>query len=278
MKCFYHKSDLDGRCSGTIVTMIGNECEMIGVDYNDSLLQMVNDDRIDLIKNETVYMVDFSFSNIKDMIWLNDLCDFHWIDHHKSAIEKMDGFKCKGLREIGKSGCELTWEYLFPDKKMPEFVRLLGRYDVWDHKDADVLPFQSGMRMQDDTMPESNIWDDLLNDDGSLIERIINSGRTILSYERKQNEIYAKGMHYETEFEGLRAIVINKAFQNSKIFDSVYDPEKHDVMILFGVKPNEFKYSIYSTKDEVDVSKIAVKYGGGGHKGAAGFYSKTMIV
>ena len=248
---------------------------MIGVDYNDGLLEMVNADTIELIEGETVYVVDFCFSNIKDMEWLRDLCDLHWIDHHKSAIEKMGDFECDGLREIGKAGCELTWEYLHP-ASMPITVKLLGRYDVWDHADERVLPFQYGIRMEENTLPDSDIWNDVLNDVG--VENYIRNGKIIIDYESKQNAIYAKGMYYEAEFEGLRAIVINKAFQNSKIFDSVYDPERHDIMILFGVKPNEFKYSLYSAKDEIDVSKIAAIYSGGGHKGAAGFYSKTQVI
>jgi len=274
MKCFYHKSDLDGHCSGAIIRQENPECEMIGVDYTDSLdsLKM----RGCFQSGETVFVVDFSFS-LSDMEYLNDHTDLVWIDHHKSAIEKCKSIECSGAREIGKAGCELTWEYMHPIS-MPRSVKLLGRYDVWDHVNPDVLPFQYGFRSLPDTLPESEIWEYILLPNPDDIDRIISLGMTIIDYERKQNKIYAKGMSYESELEGLRAIVINKAFSNSKIFDSVYDPEKHDIMVLFGIKQGEYKYSLYSTKDSVDVSEIAVKYGGGGHKGAAGFYSKTQLV
>jgi oligoribonuclease NrnB/cAMP/cGMP phosphodiesterase (DHH superfamily) len=276
MKCFYHKTDLDGHCSGAIVKHKYPDCEMYGVDYSDSLLDMVNADQVNMIENEVVYMVDFSFSNIKDMIWLNDLCDFHWIDHHKSAIEKMDGLTCRGKREIGKAGCELTWEYVHPETKIPFAVKLLGRYDVWDHKDELVLPFQYGFRMFENTLPESPVWKLFLAADSEMsmhdIEGVTQSGNTILAYQKKQDEIYAKGMSFEVNFEGLRAIAVNKAFCNSKIFDSVYKPENHDIMIIFGIKKREYKVSLYSLKENIDVSVIAQKFGGGGHKGAAGFY------
>ena len=61
---------------------------------------------------------------------------------------------------------------------------------------------------------------------------------------------------------------------HDRMADEMY---KHDIMIMYGVKPGEIKYSLYSAKDEFDVSEIAKRYGGGGHKGAAGFYSKELL-
>lgn len=272
MKCFYHKSDLDGHCSGAIVKQKHPECEMIGVDYNDTL------DIASIGDGEMVFVVDFSFS-VEEMATLDVKAQLFWIDHHKSAIEKMADYPrvISGLREIGKAGCELTWEWFYPGSVLPEAVRLLGRYDVWDHQDERTLPFQYGMREKPNTHPESQIWWELFNRDTGVNSTFV-IGEIILSYIENDNARYAEVMAYEAEFEGLRAIVINKANANSQLFDSVYDPKKHDIMIVFGVKPREYKYSLYSLKENVDVSEIAEKYGGGGHAGAAGFFSETQIV
>lgn len=274
MKCFYHKSDLDGHCSGAIVKKKHPECEMIGVNYNDKL-------DIDSISDgETVFVVDFSFS-VEEMTALDIKAQLFWIDHHKSAIEKMADYPrvISGFREIGKAGCELTWDYLFPAGGLPEAIWLLGRYDVWDHSDPRTLPFQYGMRQHHDTRPESDVWGSYLTEHSALtVAETKATGEIILSYQNAQNTMYAKGMSYEAEFEGHRAIIINRAYSNSQLFDSVYDSEKHDIMIVFGVKPNEYKYSLYSVKPEIDVSELAKKYGGGGHKGAAGFFSETQVV
>ena len=269
MICFYHKSDLDGHCSGAIIKRVYPECVMIGVDYNDKLSHY----SIDV--DETVYVVDFSFS-VAEMAELDTKAHLFWIDHHKSAIEKMEDYPRKicGLREIGKAGCELTWEVMHPGETMPEVVRLLGRYDVWDHEsDVSIMPFQYGMRQHGYTLPDSNIWISYLDDSRTFVESTVTKGRLILDYQNNQNTMYAKGMAYEAEFFGLRAIVINKAYSNSQLFDSVYDGDKHDIMVVFGVKPGEFKYSIYSVKPEIDVSEIAKKFGGG-----AGFFSETQVI
>lgn len=42
-------------------------------------------------------------------------------------------------------------------------------------------------------------------------------------------------------------------------------------MIVFVRDGKKWTVSLYSKKDNVDCSKIATKYGGGGHKKAAGF-------
>ena len=273
MKCFYHSSDLDGHCAGAIVKLRYPECEMVGVNYNDS----IQDFNIEVL--ETVFIVDFSFP-ISEMEQLNDTTDLHWMDHHKSSIEAAQaaGFLASGGQhlEIGKAGCELTWEYLH-ESKMPQAVLLLGRYDVWDHRDSRVLPFQYGMREHEDTRPESPIWGPLF-ENNDLTPDIIDRGVVVMAYQDKENAKYAKGMAYEAEFEGHRAIVMNKAYANSRAFDAVYNPGKHDIMVMFGVKAGEIKYTLYCYKPEVDVSKIAAKYGGGGHKSAAGFYSAIQVV
>lgn len=290
MKCFYHKADLDGHCSGAIVKLEHPECEMIGANYNIPL------DTSTITPGEVVFVVDFSFSR-EEMVWLRDNTELHWIDHHKSAIEKVPKDKCiKGLRAIGSAGCELTWMYLarvprqntyrldygsIPEIRLPIAVYLLGRYDVWDHEDPRVLAFQYGMRTIADTRPGATIWEELLSREPRAalkVEELIVIGQIILDYETQQNEKYVKGMHYETTFHGYRALVVNKPYSNSKVFDSVYDPEKHDIKILFGVKPGEIKYSLFCDKPDIDVSAIAVQYGGGGHKGAAGFYTKELIL
>ncbi len=274
MKCFYHKSDLDGHCSGQLILNKYPECEMIGVDYKDSIYNFK------INKGETIFIVDFRFP-IEEMFELNKIANVYWIDHHKSSIDEADsvGFTASGdqLLEIGKAGCELVYEYLHD--KIPEkdsVVYLLGRYDVWDNSSSEnILPFQYGMR-QTDTFPGSKIWDVVFNTD--ITNEIISTGKTIIYYENYQNKIYAKSMSYEAMFEGYRAIVVNKPMSNSQVFDSIYDPNKHDIMIVFGYKKPDFKYSIFCNKPEIDVSIIAKKYGGGGHTGASGFYSKDLLI
>jgi len=271
MKCFYHSADLDGHCSGAIVKRRYPECEMIGINYGDGFPW----DSIE--SGETVFMVDFSLP-IEDMVRLNDMCVLHWIDHHKSAVEAAHkiGFTAWGGHVLSDraAGCELTWYHLYRDSPPPpDAVYLLGRYDVWDHDNAFVLPFQYGMRLVDDTWPDNTqLWDKLLGGERDTCLEYIDRGKLVMEYEAVENRKYARAYAFDSVLDGLRAVCVNRGMCNSKVFDAVYDPDKHDLMVTFCMKKDgTWRVSLYSDKAEVDCSAVAVNFGGGGHKGAAGF-------
>ena len=113
MKCFYHSSDLDGHCSGAIVKLKYPNCELIPINYGKEI------DLDTIEKNEVVYMVDFSLKPFKQMFALNEKAKLFWIDHHATAIDNAytKNFIASGgsFLKLDRAGCELTWEYCFPD-------------------------------------------------------------------------------------------------------------------------------------------------------------------
>ena len=270
MKCFYHGLDFDGICSGAIIKHFHPECECIPVGYGDE---------IDLSKvklHETVYMIDFCLQPFSDMITLNNSCNLIWIDHHKSAMEehKKSGVSIHGVRQIGLSACELTWMYEKDNEEIPLPVKLLGRYDVWNQGWSTlVTPFQYGLRTVKDLDHKHLVWKKLLSQyRDEIVGTIIERGRTVLKYVEASNANYCKHFSFEGTFQGLRAVYVNVCFATSSTFDSIYDPEKHDIMVYFGLRPDkQWRVGIRTTKDDIDCSVIAKSFGGGGHPKAAGF-------
>jgi oligoribonuclease NrnB/cAMP/cGMP phosphodiesterase (DHH superfamily) len=262
---------MDGFCSGAIVKYKYSECELIGINYG----QPFPWDKI--IPLETVVIVDFTLQPFEDMIRLNKTNKLIWCDHHKTALEESEkfNFSASGGQNcrIGTAGCELTWEYLFPNDPLPVSVYLLGRYDVWDHVDPRVLPFQYGIRRYDTRPENQELWKSLFEGEIEIIDDITYEGNILLSYETEQNMRYAKSCAFEIDFEGYKAIVMNKGFTNSLAFDSVYNPEKHDIKIAFVRRKDYWTVSLYSNK--IDVTEICKKFGGGGHREAGGFQSST---
>lgn len=274
MICFYHSADLDGHCSGALIKTAFPDCKMIGIDYG----QLFPWDKV--VSGELVYMVDFSLQPFSDMCKLEDKCTLTWIDHHRTAIDEYYSAVAKGVRfeqppflDTNYAACELVWQHL--DKtaalsEMPEAVYLLGRYDIWKHKDVTgALEFQYGMRAFADTRPEAPIWADLFA--GKYIDKVINDGVTLLQYERNQNAKFIQAYGFDVEFEGLKCIAANRGMSNSLLFDSVWSHDKYDAMLMFAWKNGSFTVSIYTDKPGIDGSVIAKKYGGGGHVGASGF-------
>lgn len=263
MKCFYHSSDLDGHCSGAIIKYKHSECEMVPINYGEDFPWS------SIVIGETVFMVDFSLP-ADDTMALSQMSNFIWIDHHKSAMAAI-GDEFEGIREDGLGACALAWRWCFPNKPTPYTVQLLAEYDVWNHTNPDTLPFQYGIRIED-TLPGTRLWTQLFSGNSDVvISSILEQGRTVLRYQEQSNEMYAKGASFEAALQGHVCLVQNKMYSNSQAFDSVFDPDKHDIMLLFGWRHGQWTCSLYSQEDGPDVSKIAVSYGGGGHAHAAGF-------
>ena len=92
MKCFYH-NDADGKCAGfwvahsAVMENLETPIEFVEMSYEKSF-------PMDTIKpNERVYIVDYSISPDEMRELLKITTDVTWIDHHKTAIEKYDGFE-----------------------------------------------------------------------------------------------------------------------------------------------------------------------------------------
>lgn len=281
MKCYYHSKDLDGICSGAIAKYKYPNIELIGYDYGQEF-------DINLIsEGETIIMADVSLPmDLMKDISIKTNGNFTWIDHHKSAIDDFNNYQyfkdnpdsIKVIHQIGISACELTWKYLFPHKEVPYIVQLLSAYDVWDHERFDwdklILPIQYGVRLDcenDVNKFNPNIFK-YFNDEPyyNFFQMIYNSGKNVLKYQISENTRYAKLHAFEDNIKGYRAICIN-GIGSSMMFDTVFDSDKHDIMVLFSYMRDHWTFTIYSENDNVDCSLIAKHFGGGGHMHAAGF-------
>ena len=300
MKIFYHV-DADGKCAGFLVK---------------SMVQVQKDEKVgyykinygmefpfDLIEqNERVFIVDFSISP-EEMTKLLEITQrVVWIDHHISAIEKYKNFdrEIAGVRIDGFAGCILTWWYFyrlhdlndfkekpgfgFSEKattedilslwqKIPMYIRFIGDYDVWKFEyGIRTKQFYSGLELFDNE-PYDAIWECLEHDEN--IYQIIKRGQTVIQYRSNMMREYCKTKGFETVFDGYKSFAINMANISSDdfIIDNLDD---YDLLIGFSYNGDTWSYSLRSTK--VDCSKLAMKYGGGGHKGAAGFNSDELLL
>lgn len=283
---FYHSADHDGFCSGAIAKLKFPDAELIGYDYHKELPW----DKIPLDDCQ-VFMIDVSMP-MQDMRRLSDLTHgrFVWIDHHKSAIDDWDKYialnheqACKCHCRSGIAACELAWEYFFPEQEMPEGVRLLGEYDTWRdsdkiHWEHDILPFQFGARTYYKGVNELNnaLKEGLMNSP-QAIEEVKKIGKVVLDYQAQQNYVQC-GAAFEMVFEGLPAVCLNAGGFNSQVFDSVYDRNRHKIMVMFKFDGSGWRVSLYTDHADVDCSAYAKQRGGGGHRAAAGFRVEGTVV
>ena len=276
----YHRSDLDGHCSGAIAKIAHPTAELHGIEYGDEIPW-------DKINEARVIMVDFSLQPWSEMERLNkDAAEVIWIDHHRSAINEYrsrDPWKTDGkiVLEEGKAACELAWEHFFPDVPMPRLVHLLGRYDVWDlDADPQVLALQMGMRLKNLNPSQEEAmdwWSRELSapDQSELVTCIANDGNIVSMYQKQCNErLMSKA--FELDWRGFRWLAVNAGGINSQACESKFDKEKHDGFMSFFWTGKLWTVSLYAPAQNQDFSGIAKDMGGGGHPAACGFQLETI--
>jgi hypothetical protein len=255
---------------------------------------------------DALYIVDLSVDELMARPELRS--NIVWIDHHKSAIEKWDqladiGDKpfpyFNGLRIDGVAACRLCWQWFdclrcyIPgpiDTKQdfinryvdePALIRLVGEYDIWDHRDPDAKALQFGLRSLSDKeyrfLVESQFFSEDGKGDGSepLIAAIA-KGYAIKSYCDKQNDEYSAQYSHTIKFAGLTMCALNISQRgNSDLVRGGLKPE-HQAIFAWRYTGNveqPVMVSLYHAPghEDIDLSKIATQWGGGGHKGACGF-------
>jgi uncharacterized protein len=272
MIVFYH-DDLDGRASAAIVKHYDSSARCFIADHYKPL-------PIDEIKvNESVVIVDFTpVSQIDwDLIW-SKTAFVTWIDHHKKNIVKYPKYaNLDGLRsDTFPSGALLTWEYFYGPKKMeaPHFVNLVSDYDTYVFKYGDeTRRFEAGMSTLDQN-PNAPIWENLFTNKISTDELFV-SGDVVLAYRKQVNKETIAKAGFETVFENCRCFACNAEKGSLNLFESVFD-QNYDIYIPFFFDGKGFRFTLFTKRNDLDVSEIAIRHGGGGHPKASGFESKTI--
>jgi oligoribonuclease NrnB/cAMP/cGMP phosphodiesterase (DHH superfamily) len=269
MLCIYHIADHDGKGSAALVKNLYPEAELIGLNHDMEIPYT------EIEKHDRIVICDIALP-IDYMFELNQKCDLTWIDHHVSMIEQYEqkiaqgALPIKGLRKVGTAAIILTWQYFYPNRRLPTGIRLLGLNDVFDLKDKRVRPFEYAMQALGINRPTDRIWLELINDTID-VNQMVEKGRAILSYIRIRNYRLVRAQAFVTEYEGYKCICANMPQGYSEFYDSLDNLDEFDVMINFFMnKKNRWNLSFYTAKENVNVAKIAEKFGGGGHAKAAG--------
>lgn len=285
MKCFYH-NDIDGKSAGAIVARFTgnyNKEDYIMYDYSKPVPTDIIED------GETVYFVDLSFSvnsvdKLKEILETKK-CKLIWCDHHSSTMEVLKNYpgynSIEGIRQEGISGAALTWMYFnkCKFKDIPHFLKLISDFDCWIFSYGDdTLNFKYSIESTDYDALDI-IWNQLVRDslkqDIPLLTSMVISGGAIAKYVEKEYEQYKLKYAYESRIDNIKCLVINRSCNSLVFGDSIND---YPIVAIWAFNGEKYKYSLYSANDDVDCSKIAEQYGGGGHKKAAGFVSDKMIL
>jgi hypothetical protein len=124
------------------------------------------------------------------------------------------------------------------------------------------------------------IWDTILGnvtDNSITVDALLQGGEVLQYAKTKENASIIKEMGFTLHWEGLTFLACNAARYNSHLFTAGLTPE-HDACFGFKWTGKDWSVSLYHApgKEHHDLSLIAVKHGGGGHRGACGFRATKL--
>jgi oligoribonuclease NrnB/cAMP/cGMP phosphodiesterase (DHH superfamily) len=257
------------------------------VDYNTEF--DYPEDMVDF--GERVFIVDFSLKPNVMARFLQMTKDITWIDHHATALEYDYGFVLPGVRNVEWSACKLTWYYLFPLEVIPLAVGYIDDMDMWKWDMADTDPFTAALAIRD-TSPESPVWDELIGDNPVLrqviISEMVRNGHILILQRVKKCDEFHKRHGYKSWFTVKKWLGIDKGIVREEVMMFVSSENgfgskgiinqraEHPIVALVSWLGDGWKVGLYTDRENIDVGQIAKQYGGGGHKGAAGFYCREL--
>jgi len=216
------------------------------------------------VTGKNVAILDFSYDNITIKAMIEEVNDLIVIDHHKSAMIELHDISNTHF-DMTKSGAMLAWEFFHPGKECPKFIQYIEDRDLWKWE----LPYSKEFAAAFDMVPFE--FEEFMKfEDDSVFDDAVKRGSFILAYSKT---VVKKVCEKATprKYNGLDVLVVNSSHWMSEIGARLSADCDFAVIWYYDHEARNIKVSLRSFHDKVDVSEVAKKFKGGGHKNAAGF-------
>ncbi len=260
---FYHVKDNDGLGSAWVAwKKFKDKAEYLGIDYHFELKFDYHD--------KTIYFLDIHPSDAVVLTLRQNNNRLILVDHHLSTehvLSLYDEYRF----DINHSAAVLSWEYFFPNKPIPKILTYIEDIDIWKHQ----IPFSREIdTVVDVYATDFKQWDQLAKEIEHPLKRkrYITMGQIITNYQDKLVDKIANRAKL-VRFEGYTVFAVNSPILISEVGNALV--KKQSPLAIVWSETNHTIWFSLRSDHSCDVSKIAEKYGGGGHKGAAAFYFKS---
>lgn len=263
----YHKNCPDGMAAAAIAyKQFGYEAHYIPVYDRKNLPEYVIDheDKI----NTEVYILDFCYPRDQLFFIRDNFKKLIVIDHHISA--KDDVLAVDGVFVDGKSGSLLTWEYFNPNIKPSKFLEVIDEVDLHRDEDHDeeteaLICYVNSVSF---TVEE---YTRIMSDYDDRRAEYIAHGRSINKYIQQIEDVVESEIDL-INFEGYVIPAINLFLDvNTRSRVLAYLYKKYPPFAMSYRYDDGMWKIVLRGNGDVDLSKIAEKYGRGGHRNAAEF-------
>lgn len=255
----YHGGCRDGFCAAWVAHRSLGDCDFHAGYYGQQPPDVTGRD---------VYVLDFSYPrDVMDNMNAR-AGSMLVLDHHKTAAEAIAGAPYARF-DMERSGAGMTWDR-FGDGKRPLLVDYVEDRDLWRH----ALPYSREVNAWIGTLAfDFAIWDTA----AMATLREATSWGKVAQAKTDQYVREVKKNARRWTFEGHDVPIVNAPQVDiSELLDALVQGEPF-AMGWWQRADGVFQYSLRSRGD-FDVSDLAKRHGGGGHKNAAGFQSPTLII
>ena len=289
----YHKNCNDGFGAATAAYLaLGDDAEYLPVQYNDPLHK---GGILQYVPYREVYILDFSFPRDVMESIISLATRVTWLDHHKTAFEVwcnrapdmlftkfkspiVDADDPEIILDDLKSGALLAYEYfsrLYNVDTMPTFALVLDDYDRWQFRMPITKFVNAALRSQPLILSE---WAKYYTNP-EFIPQLATEGEAIERYRMQQVESIAAKATKHT-FPGVESLGLKPVHGLAVNCNAAFTSDVGHVLAkrcgtyaLCWSLQNNGQVASVSLRSEgnYDVSELAKRYGGGGHKNAAGF-------
>jgi uncharacterized protein len=197
------------------------------------------------------------------------------LDHHFSARERyhsdpgVENVVADGghrvIFDLDYSGAVLAWRYFHPQQTVPPLLAYVQDQDLWQWK----LPRSEEVNAAIGSYERDfAVWDELA---ARGPEQLARDGEPILRAHRIEVARALQSVH-PIVIGDRRVEAVNAQQNRSHIGHELAkrSAHGHPIGVVYRVTGRQVDASIYSIGD-VDVSAIARRFGGGGHRNASGF-------
>lgn len=262
----YHQGCLDGLAAAWCFSRMPAEVEFIPGTYQKPP---------PALRDRIIFLVDFSYKLdvIKELLAAGNTVTL--LDHHASAIEELRSIQNETAFMMQrsttlKSGAIIAWEYCNYGVPPPALLLHIQDRDLWQFRMQHTVEICEALYT---LWPSFEEFTALVEGGNNAIQGLFEKGSLLVTKQKRNVESVLRACTRYIEFEGDQIPIVNAPhFLASDIGNEL--AIAHPFSITYYDTKDGRKYSLRSSKcnpDARDVSKIAEKFGGGGHPNAAGF-------
>jgi hypothetical protein len=266
----YHRNCPDGMAAAyAAYKRMGEFATYIPLTYTDPMPEIP--------EGAFVFMLDFTLKRAALIELASRVSNIIILDHHRSAEADLLDLGLENVKVVfnmDKSGAQIAWAFFHPQLPEPEVITYIADRDLWTFKLRDTDEISNAVMSYE---YDFGVYESLIEGGPITVRRLYAEGTALVRQKEKQLSDLLKevqGAWFRTgNDEAVLVPVVNAPyFLGSDLAHRLLlqHPEAPFAATYRDGGDGRRDWSIRSLDDRMDVSKVAVYNGGGGHRNASG--------